>query len=142
MTIRVVVDEEEYTLAEDYFAEDWYHGRISKDEAERALATSAETSASASAGCFLVRESGAGEQRLILSQVYRGETRHIKILSSPDGGGGGGGHYGLEGSAKGFMGLREMVEHYRTHPISDEFGTLGLVCPFLGNHFTGQSKVM
>lgn len=92
----------------------WFHGKISRGEAERALV------ASPSDCCFLVRESlGVGE--LVLSLMQSGEISHAKILRRPGG-------YALEGSDNAFRELRELVEHYCMHPIGETFGTLGSVC--------------
>ena len=84
------------------FSEDWYHGEMSRVEAENALAASGQD-------CFMVR---ASEGALILSLVHHGQLHHVNIKYGP-------GWYELEiGSAQySFTEMGDLVDHYCTNNI-------------------------
>ena len=97
---------------------DWFHGELSRVQAEHALTVSA-------CDCFLVRVS---QGALILSLLHHGQVHHINIHYGP-------GWYELEsGSAQySFTELEELVSHYRETAISDSLNiTLGEVCQKTG----------
>ena len=83
---------------------DWYHGQLTRVEAEQALTASG-------CDCFLVREDG---RALVLSLIHQGQAHHVNIRNGP-------GWYELEsGSAQySFTELDELVSHYSKEPIND-----------------------
>ena len=84
----------------------WYHGDVSRVEAEQALAASGND-------CFLIRESG---KSLVLSLIHHGQVHHVNIQYGPD-------WYKLESSsAPKFIELENLVSYYR---VSD---ALGVAC--------------
>ena len=90
---------------------EWYHGELTRDEAEQALKASG-------CDCFLVRHC---QGVLVLSLIHDGGFHHITINYGP-------GLYELEnGSARYiFTELGELVTHYQSYPISPDFAfTLG-----------------
>ena len=103
----------------DYFVgslscsdKDWFHGELSREKAEQALAAS---------GCdsFLIRQS---QGALVLSLMQHGELHHIKIEYGP-------GWYRLGGAShQTFRELQELVSHYRSNDISDKLSSLGSIC--------------
>ena len=93
---------------------DWYHGQLTRVEAEQALTASG-------CDCFLIREDG---RTLVLSLIHHGQVHHINIKYGP-------GWYELEsGSAQYcFTELDELVSHYSSEPISEYLNlTLGVAC--------------
>ncbi len=92
---------------------DWYHGELSRVEAEQALATYGRD-------CFLVRVS---EGALILSLIHHGILHHLNIKY-------GLGWYELEsGSAQySFIELEELVSHYSSKDIGALDVMLGVAC--------------
>ena len=91
----------------------WYHGELTKIEAEQALVASGND-------CFLIRESG---KSLVLSLIHHGQVHHVNIQYGP-------GWYKLETSvAPRFTELDKLVSYYRGYPISDDIQiTLGVPC--------------
>ena len=92
---------------------DWYHGELSRVQAEHALTVSG-------CDCFLVRVS---QGALILSLIHHGQVHHVSIKYGP-------GWYELEsGSAQySFTELEELVAHYSSNDIGDLKITLGAAC--------------
>ena len=93
---------------------DWYHGQLTRVEAEQALTASG-------CDCFLIREDG---RALVLSLIHHGQVHHVNIKYGP-------GWYELEsGSAQySFTELDELVSHYSSEPISEHLKlTLGVAC--------------
>ncbi len=74
----------------------WYHGKITRDQADAALGTGNYDK-------FLVRHSSSN---LVLSRTRVGRISHTTIQHSPKG-------YQLEGSSKIFSSTPEMIEHYQ-----------------------------
>ena len=83
---------------------DWYHGQLTRVEAEQALTASG-------CECFLIREDG---RALVLSLIHHRQVHHVNIRNGP-------GWYELEsGSAQySFTELDELVSHYSKQPIND-----------------------
>ena len=81
--------------------EGWYHGELTRDEAEQALKVSG-------CDCFLIRHD---QEILVLSLIHDGEFHHITISYGP-------GWYELEnGSARySFTELEDLVAHYLHSP--------------------------
>ena len=103
---------------------DWYHGQLTRVEAEQALTASG-------CDCFLIREDG---RALVLSLIHHGQVHHVNIKYGP-------GWYELEsGSAQySFTELDELVSLYSCEPISEHLKlTLGVPCEKIS---TGQGKV-
>ena len=94
--------------------EEWYHGELTRDEAEQALKASG-------CDCFLIRHC---QGVLVLSILHDGEFHHTTINYGP-------GSYELEnGSAEyNFTELEELVDYYHNNPISHNLSiTLGSAC--------------
>ena len=96
--------------------EEWYHGELTRVEAEQALKASG-------CDCFLIRHC---QGVLILSLIHDRELNfhHITINYGP-------GSYELEnGSAEyNFTELEDLVDYYRNIPITDDLSiTLGPAC--------------
>ena len=94
--------------------EDWYHGELTRVEAEQALAAS-------DCDCFLIRESEGG---LVLSLTHHGKVHHVAIKYGP-------GWYELEGGSAQdrFAELDDLVSYYHRKPIRGDLKiTLGLAC--------------
>ena len=90
---------------------EWYHGELTRDEAEQALKASG-------CDCFLIRHC---QGVLVLSLIHDGGFHHITVKHGP-------GWYELEhGSAQySFTELEDLVTYYRGYPISpDLVFTLG-----------------
>ena len=96
---------------------EWYHGELTRDEAEKALKASG-------CDCFLIRHC---QGVLILSLIDDKIIDHIKIDYGP-------GWYKLNGGGphKKFRELPELVSHYSHNPISNEV-TLGTACEKRGD---------
>ena len=77
----------------------WYHGNISKEQADIAIAGNMNR--------FLVRHS---ENKLILSYITTGWKSHDIIHRTPEG-------YRLEGKEKVCKTVHELTEYYQQHPI-------------------------
>ena len=77
--------------------QEWYHGELTRVEAEQALADSG-------CDCFLIREDEGG---LVLSLTYHGQVNHVAIKYGP-------GWYGLEGDSvqHRFTELDDLVSYY------------------------------
>ena len=103
------------------FDEDWYHGKLTRVEAEKVL-----TLCGRARDCFLVRESlSTGD--LVLSLMFRNDFFHIKIEYGPS-------WYKLYGTEPIFDGVQELVNSYqRSNPEVE-------VCKKAGNttHKTGK----
>ena len=95
--------------------QDWYHGQLTRVEAEQALKASG-------CDCFLIRENRGA---LVLSLIHHGQVHHVNIKYGP-------GWYELEsGSAQySFTELNELVSHYSCseHISDDQKLTLGVAC--------------
>ena len=95
---------------------DWYHGELTRVEAEQALRASGHD-------CFLIRES----RGLVLSFINSGRTHHIKFAYGP-------GYYKLkiDSEQEKFAEIEDLVSYYRSHYISDSHDSLkvklGNVC--------------
>ena len=97
---------------------DWYHGQLTRVEAEQALTASG-------CDCFLIREDG---RALVLSLIHHGQVHHVNIKYGP-------GWYELEsGSAQySFTELVELISYYSSEPISEHLKlTLGVACVATG----------
>ena len=102
--------------------QDWYHGQLSRVEAEQALTASG-------CNCFLIRES---QGALVLSLIHHGQVHHVNIKYGP-------GWYELEGGSAqySFTELEELVSHYSSEHISEGLKlTLGVACQ--RNNTTGE----
>ena len=117
-----------YTYAKGSQADsdkDWYHGELTKDQAEEALR------GGGSSNCFLVRESNGS---LVLSLRHH-DIKHIKIERGP-------GWYQLEhhiqSPEKRFSDLNELVSHYCINGI--ESTSLGIACKKISHH-AGMSSL-
>ena len=95
----------------------WYHGMISRSDAERALR-------SVNCDCFLIRESQnrGGEHSLTLT--HKGKVKHFRIDTKP----GSKIRYELYGAKRSFLRLSELVEYYSQYCLSAD-GEL-LVTPY------------
>ena len=98
--------------------EAWYHGDLTRVEAEQALGASG-------CDCFLIRQSRAA---LVLSLIHHGQVHHVNIKRGPD-------CYELESGSSAehssFPELKELVSHYSSEPIAinkDLKLTLGVAC--------------
>ena len=82
---------------------EWYHGEITRDEAEQALKASGSD-------CFLIRHC---QGVLVLSLIHDGEFHHITVNYGP-------GWYELEnGSAQySFTEVEDLVDYYCEYIIS------------------------
>ena len=89
---------------------DWFHGELTKEEAEEALAQS-------DGCCFLIRGS---KRYLVLSLSQDGETYHFRIEYGP-------GWYKLKEGKKSFSDLQELVSYYQGNPIVGD-KTLNVAC--------------
>ena len=92
----------------------WYHGELTRDEAEQALKAS-------DSDCFLIRHC---QGILVLSLIHDREFHHITIKYGP-------GWYELEnGSAQNsFTELEDLVTYYWGYHISPDLAfTLGCAC--------------
>ena len=93
---------------------EWYHGELTRDEAEQALKASG-------CDCFLIRHC---KEVLVLSLINDGEFHHIPIKYGP-------GWYELEhGSAQySFAELEDLVDHYNNNYIYPGVSVkLGAIC--------------
>lgn len=97
------------------YADAWYHGDLTRDQAEQALRAS-------SSDCFLIREQNSD---LILSLTRHGQFSHIRINYGP-------GWFELETNSPqySFMELEELVSHYKSNATCECNSrlTLGEVC--------------
>ena len=93
---------------------DWYHGQLSREEAEQALTAS-------TCDCFLVKVS---EGALVLSLIHRGQLHHLNIKHYKSG------WYELEsGFARySFPKLEELVAHYTCNSLGNLRIKLGAAC--------------
>ena len=97
-----------------YSDQDWYHGELSKEEAEQALIAS-------TCDCFLVRVS---EGALTLSLIQQGQLHHLSIKHCRPNG------YALSKDdpvSTHFNKLEELVAHYKQNDI-EELKTLETAC--------------
>ena len=78
---------------------DWYHGKVSKNVAERILAA-------AGILCFMVRESSENDGCLVLSVKHPQGISHFNIDRGP-------GWYRLQRSTVKFTSVAELVKHYQ-----------------------------
>ena len=88
----------------DLLQYDWYHGNISREQADLAMKLSGSNNP------FLVRNSG---HTLILSKQILGWNSHDTIHCSPEG-------YHLEGKEEVFKSVPEMISHYQRYPIEGD----------------------
>ena len=82
---------------------EWYHGELTRDEAEQALKASG-------CDCFLICHC---QGDYFLSFTYRGHIYHMKIEH-------GLGWFKLSGESKRFNKLQELVGHYNSHLIRED----------------------
>ena len=105
--------------------QEWYHGELTRVEAELALAAS-------DCDCFLIRESEGG---LVLSFTHHGQVHHVAIKYGP-------GWYELEGGSAQdrFPELVDLVSYYHGNTISESLQvTLGQSCQRTNTHVsTGE----
>lgn len=113
----------EPTPLDDWQFNDWYHGDINRDLAFDYLKDQPE-------GSFLVRASLSRPHEYALSFVGLETVAHIRIIRGRDG-------YKLEG-ARPFQTVPALIEHYRHHPLSEEFDGYRLK---LSAHRTLQSFI-
>lgn len=100
------MDAEIYELA---YLEDWYHGELDRDQAERKLRACTYNS-------FLVRES-KGASSLVLSIMWNRHAFHTKINVRS-------GNYSLQGLGhEEFGSLKKLVAHYQRYPIAGKIRT-------------------
>ena len=100
---------------------EWYHGELTRVEAEQALAASDQALAASDCDCFLIRESEGG---LVLSLTHHGQVHHVAIKYGP-------GWYELEGGSAQdrFTELVDLVSYYLANTISESLqATLGRNC--------------
>ena len=101
---------------------DWYHGELTRDQAEEALRASGSN-------CFLIRES---KGNLVLSLIHHGDIYHMVIKHGPGG-------YNLS-SVKSFSDLNKLVSYHHNNSIITESGEaliLGAACR-KANHDSGK----
>ena len=94
--------------------QDWYHGQLTRAEAEQALRAAGHDS-------FLIRESKGA---MVLSLLSGNKLCHIRIKYGP-------GSYMLEAESvkRSFSQLKELIAYYRDHSISERLAVkLGKVC--------------
>ena len=104
--------------------QDWYHGPLSRVEAEQALTASGQD-------CFLIRES---QGALVLSLIHHGQVHHVNIKYGP-------GWYELEGGSAqySFSELEELVSYYSSEHISVDLALiLGKACQNSKTNTTGE----
>ena len=93
------------------FGEEWYHGELTREDAEQALKASG-------CDCFLIRHC---QGDLFLSLTHNTKIDHAKIDYGP-------GWYKLNSAPhQKFSELQQLVNHYCDNPISAE-GTLSTAC--------------
>ena len=100
--------------------QEWYHGELTRVEAEQALAAS-------DCDCFLIRESEGG---LVLSLTHHGQVHHVAVKYGP-------GWYELEGGSAQdrFTELGDLVSYYHGNTISESLQvTLGQSCQRTDTH--------
>ena len=90
----------------------WFHGKLSKEQAEWTLSTAGNNK-------FLVREGSKGH-RLVLSMKIKGWISHHAISYSS-------GRYSLDGRRENFSTIPEMITYYHKFPIWKK-ELLGSVC--------------
>ena len=93
------------------FDEDWYHGKLTRVEAEQALAA-------CGCDCFLIRESKGTH---VLSLIQNDNFIHMKIAYGP-------GWCKLHGSERAFIGIQELVSYYQQNPVYDDIFAIGTAC--------------
>ena len=105
--------------------EAWYHGDVSRVEAEQVLAASGNN-------CFLIRESG---KSLVLSLIHHGQVHHVNIQYGP-------GWYKLESSsAPKFIELERLVSYYKASHISDDIKVrLDVACETKGKRILKENE--
>ena len=96
----------------------WYHGKVSRDLAERCLKE-------VSFDCFLVRESEKRVGEYSLSLKHKGIVKHFRIDVKR----GSRIRYELFGSQKSFPTLPDLIEYYSHHCITTVGETLTAPCP-------------
>ena len=109
-----------YSRASVSCYQEWFHGKLTRVEAEQALAAS-------DCDCFLLRESEGG---LVLSLIHRGQVHHVALKY-------GLGWYELEGGSAQhkFTELVDLVSYYHENTISESLQiTLGQSC----HAYTGE----
>lgn len=96
----------------------WYHGKVSRDLAERWLKE-------VSFDCFLVRESEKRVGEYSLSLKHKGIVKHFRIDVKR----GSKLRYELFGAQKSFPSLPDLIEYYGRHCITTVGETLTSPCP-------------
>ena len=101
-----------------YLMLSWYHGKVSRDLAERCLKE-------VSFDCFLVRESEKRVGEYSLSLKHKGIVKHFRIDVKR----GSRLRYELFGAQKSFPSLPDLVDYYSCHCITTAGETLTAPCP-------------
>ena len=99
---------------------EWYHGELTRVEAEQALAAS-------DCDCFLIRECEGG---LVLSLTHHGKVHHVAVKYGPS-------WYELEGGSAQdrFTKLGDLVSYYHANTISESLqAKLGQSCQKTDTH--------
>ena len=99
--------------------ERWYHGKISRREAEEKLRVTQD-------GSFLVRESTTHPGCFALSTKHQGKVKHRLVHSTP---GGSASTFELKGSGKPFNKLTDLVKYYQYNYMSTDWEILKSPCP-------------
>ena len=107
---------------------DWYHGKVSKNGAERALTA-------AGILCFMVRESADNDSCLVLSVKHPQGISHFNVDRGP-------GWYRLQRSTVKFTSVAELVSHYQdVANVETPNQYLTEPCP-RGNHPDAYSGIL
>ena len=96
----------------------WYHGKISRDVAERSLKQ-------VSFDCFLVRESEKRPGEYSLSLKHKSVVKHFRVDVKR----GSRIRYELFGAQKSFPSLSDLIDYYTRHCITTGGETLTSPCP-------------
>ena len=96
----------------------WYHGKISRDGAERCLKD-------VSFDCFLVRESEKRPGEYSLSLKHKTVVKHFRVDVKR----GSTIRYELFGAQKSFPSLSDLIDYYTRHCITTAGETLTAPCP-------------
>ncbi len=83
-----------------FSGEEWYHGALSREEAEKNLRDSGSN-------CFLVRNS---KGFIVLSQIQYQQIHHTRIECKPN-------CYKLGGISKCFCSLKDLIKHFSTNSM-------------------------
>ena len=93
----------------DYEKEDWYHGELTREEAEQALE-------SCGCDCFLIRESKGTHVLSLCTRTQKDNFFHLKIEYGPC-------WCKLHGSERAFIEIQELVSYYQQNHDTVVLGT-------------------